>query len=199
MHVCAHTHSHTHSHAHTLPPLQGHHGFSSAEVGVGSTARFFQLLGSSCQKGRGEGMELVPGWGRVGWRGEVAGGCLFHGRMGFSLETLLPSTPSPSCLFLEQRLGVNRSWSHLDRCCDSCQPTLVPEFWPQPRRGTQAPDHHPASQGETKADGQKTTFLQNIGSCHPRIGWCSPHPWRGLGGQPPASGRPGLQRGGTSF
>ena len=90
-------------------------------------------------------MELVPGWGRVGWRVEVAGGCLFHGRMGFSLETLLPSTPSPSCLFLEQRLGVDRSWSHLDRRCDSCQPTLAPEFWPQSHQRTQAPDHHPAS------------------------------------------------------
>ena len=54
MQVCAHPHSHTHSQAHTLPPLQGHHGFSSAEVGVGSTAWFFQLLGFSCQRGGGK-------------------------------------------------------------------------------------------------------------------------------------------------
>ena len=62
-HVCTHTHAHTHMHTLTPPPLQCHHGFSSAEVGVGSTARLFQLLGSSCQEGREEGVELVAGGG----------------------------------------------------------------------------------------------------------------------------------------
>ena len=45
------------SHAHTHP-LQGHPGLSTAEVGVGSRAWLFQLLGSSCQRG-----------GRKEWRG----------------------------------------------------------------------------------------------------------------------------------
>lgn len=67
-HLYAHVHTHTltraHTHAHTHPaPPQGHHGFSSAEVGVGSSAQFFQLLGSSCQEGREEGVELVAGGG----------------------------------------------------------------------------------------------------------------------------------------
>ena len=139
MHVCTRTLTHTltRTYTHTLPPLQGHNGFSSAEVGVRSAAWFFQLLLLPKEEGGRNGAGGRRGVG-CGWRGEVVGGCLFHGRMGFSLETLLPSTPSLAAF------SWNKGWGWTE-AGPTCQPALAPEFWPQPHRGTQAPDHHPAS------------------------------------------------------
>ena len=164
-HVCTHTHAHTHMHTLTPPPLQGHHGFSSAEVGVGTA---FPAAGLLLPRGEGGGSG-AGGRRRVGrgWRGEVAGGCLFHGRMGFSLETLLPSTPSSSCLFLEQRLGVERSWSHLDRRCDSCQPALAQSSGPNPTGDLRPLTTTLPHRGKPRQMVRKPPSSKNLGPVNP--------------------------------
>lgn len=62
----------------------------------------------------------------------MAGGCLFHGRMGFSLETLLPSTPSLAAFSWNKGWGWTGAGSHLPA-------RLGPRVLAPTPSGTQAP------------------------------------------------------------
>lgn len=91
----------THTHTHPLPPLQGCPGLSRAKGGSREQSMVFPAAGLLLPESEGGRNGRGVGWGWTGEVGVGGTGCLFYGRISFSLETLHGGLPSTPLLFLE--------------------------------------------------------------------------------------------------